>query len=70
MKASKELLQRVARAAGLCSKEEIMSAVGYYTDLHEKLAMYQAAHNYLPQGLTVPSILRDLDYYVKRFEGK
>ena len=68
MKPTKELLQKTASAPGLCSKEEIHCAVEYYTDLHEKLSMYQAAHNYLPQGLTVPSILRDLGYYVKRFE--
>lgn len=68
MNVSKELLQHVANGPGLCSKEEILCAMEYYIELHKKLSLYQSAHNYLPQGLTVPSIIQNLEYYVERFK--
>lgn len=68
MNVSKELLQKVASVQGLCSEEEILCAMDYYMDLNKKLGLYLAAHNYLPQGLTVPYTIKNLEYYVKRFE--
>lgn len=68
MNVSKELLQKVAREPGLCSEDEIQCAMDYYTDLNKKLGLYQAAHNYLPQGLTVPYTINNLEYYINRFK--
>ncbi len=68
MEPTKELLWKVHQRPGLCSREEIACAVEYFTKLQEMLTIYQDAHHYLPQGLTLTTALDTLHYYVDRFE--
>lgn len=61
-----ELLIKVRNAPGLCSKEEIQQVMDFYQDLWEKVSLFKEGVGYDPVGLTLPSFMDSLKYYLER----
>jgi len=60
-----ELLIKVQREPGLCSKDEINNAYWWLLDFRNKLELYKSACGE-PAGLSVHSLMDKLEFYRNR----